>query len=183
MCSDAPSCLLTGPLLLHTWLHFEQEVVGACASHQIQFCWGGEVVSLSACEYFIENNSSQGLLQWAPPLVLYVRRQLTCVREAEALVGPGGVAVELQPQTIRCAVNDVAQHDVAREVPQKAGRRVLSVVHLANQAQWTSRRKPNMRTRRSSWAPRRGGRGGRARDRERGHQQQRGSPAALVSFD
>lgn len=59
-----------------------------------------------------------------------VRRQLTCVREAEALVGSGGVAVELQPQTIRRAVNDVAQHDVARKVPQKAGRSVLTVVHL-----------------------------------------------------
>lgn len=49
------------------------------------------------------------------------------------MVGSGGVAVELQPQTIRRAVDDVAQHDVACEVPQKAGRSVLSVVHLVHQ--------------------------------------------------
>lgn len=65
-----------------------------------------------------------------------VQRPLTCVGEAEALVGSGGVAVELQPQPIRCAVDDVAQHDVAREVPQKAGRGVLSVVHLTQRKYW-----------------------------------------------
>lgn len=50
-----------------------------------------------------------------------VRKALTCVREAEALVAPGGVAVELQPQAIGRAVDDLTRHAVVCEVAEQPG--------------------------------------------------------------
>lgn len=47
--------------------------------------------------------------------------QLTRVGEAEALIGSRGIAVELQPQTIGRAVNDVTQHGVMCEVAKETG--------------------------------------------------------------
>lgn len=60
-----------------------------------------------------------------------VRKALTCVREAEALVAPGGVAVELQPQAIGRAVDDLTRHAVVCEVAEQPGWSVLSVIHLS----------------------------------------------------
>lgn len=79
-----------------------------------------------------EGGKTQHTCRYDPKLP--VRRQLTCVCEAEALVGPGGVAVELYPQAIGRAVDDVAHHAVACVVPQKTGRSVLAVVHLVSQS-------------------------------------------------
>lgn len=67
-----------------------------------------------------------------PPLLstLFVK-QLTGVCETEALIGSGGVAVELQPQAIWCAVNDLAQHVVTCVVAKETGRGVLSIINLS----------------------------------------------------
>lgn len=66
-----------------------------------------------------------------PPLLstLFVK-QLTGVCEMEALICSGGVAVELQPQAIWCAVNDLAQHVVTCVVAKETGRGVLSIINL-----------------------------------------------------
>lgn len=48
-------------------------------------------------------------------------KQLTCVCEAEALMGSGGIAVELQPQAIGCTVDYMTQHAVACKVAKETG--------------------------------------------------------------
>lgn len=57
--------------------------------------------------------------------------QLTRVGEVEALIGSRGIAVEIQPQAIGRAVNDMTQHGVMCEVAKETGWGVLAVVHLS----------------------------------------------------
>lgn len=47
--------------------------------------------------------------------------QLTRVGEVETLIGSRGIAVEIQPQAIGRAVNDMTQHGVMCEVAKETG--------------------------------------------------------------
>lgn len=72
--------------------------------------------------------------------MLKLLKQLTCVREAEALTGSRGVAVELQPQAIGRTIDDVTHHAFTCKVAKETGWSVLSIIGLSIKTQEQDRR-------------------------------------------
>lgn len=57
----------------------------------------------------------------AVQFLINFHKQLTCVCEAEALIGSRGIAVELQPQTIGRTIDDRTHHAIVCEVAKETG--------------------------------------------------------------